>query len=60
MTKDKRPSINKRMSDVNSIDYFNQYYRSPEDITKKEAFKRFLYNRKTGAFFGRTGSAWCK
>lgn len=58
ITRDKRMS--KRISELNNIDHFNQYYRSPENITTKEAFKRFLYNPKTGAVFGRTGSSWCK
>lgn len=44
--------------DINDIQY--QYFRKPENLTKKQAFKRFLYNPKNKEVFGRTGTSWGK
>lgn len=44
--------------DVHDIQH--QYFRKPQQLTRKEAFKLFLYNPKTSEFFGRTGSSWGK
>lgn len=43
-----------------SIDAFQQYYRRPPEISKKESFRQFLWNPKDRSFFGRTGPSWSK
>ncbi|CRK99801.1 CLUMA_CG013109, isoform A [Clunio marinus] len=42
--------------DVTDIQH--QYFRKPEQLTRKEAFRRFLWNPKTRECFGRTASSW--
>jgi Sodium / potassium ATPase beta chain len=45
-------------TDVHDIQH--QYFRKPQTLTRKEAFKLFLWNPKTQECFGRTGSSWGK
>ncbi|CAO1413172.1 unnamed protein product [Diamesa serratosioi] len=42
------------------FDNFQQYYRKPIVLTRKESFKLFLWNPKTQECFGRTGTSWAK
>lgn len=42
------------------INAFQQYYSRPMEIPKKESLRLFLFNPKTKAVFGRTGSSWGK
>lgn len=44
--------------DVHDIQH--QYFRKPENLTRGEAFRRFLWNPKTSECFGRTGTSWGK
>lgn len=45
---------------VPQYDIQQQYFRKPEHLSKKEAIRRFLYNPKKNAFFGRSPSSWGK
>lgn len=40
------------------INAFHQYYSRPMEIPRKEPFLTFIFNPKTNAVFGRTGSSW--
>ena len=40
------------------FDNFQQYYRKPIVLTRKESFKLFLWNPKTQECFGRTWASW--
>jgi Sodium / potassium ATPase beta chain len=44
--------------DVNDVQY--QYFRKPPKLSRKDAFKKFLYDPNNGEIFGRTGTSWGK
>lgn len=48
------------MKDVGKQDLLSPTYVKPIPLTKKQALKRFLYNKETGAVLGRTASSWGK
>lgn len=54
-------TVKKRPSDLTSLERFNLYYRErEEELTTAERFRRFVWNRKTREFCGRTGASWYK
>lgn len=42
------------------VDTFQQYYQRPVELSTRESFRRFLYNKEDKSVFGRTSSSWCK
>lgn len=43
-----------------SIDAFQQYYRTKHEIEHKESFKNFLWDPDKGMILGRNGKGWGK